>query len=50
MISPHKPELQVPSDDEDEEFHPTNPPREIEVEELPVEEVVLQRHTLMPGG
>ena len=49
MISPHKPEPEV-SSDEEEEFHPTNPPQGIEVEESPVEEVALHTRTLMPGG
>jgi hypothetical protein len=38
LISPQEPEPAVPSDEEEEEFHPTNPPRGIEVEESPIED------------
>ena len=38
MISPRDPQPEVPSDDDEEEFHLTNPPRGIEVEESPVED------------
>ena len=38
LISPREPKLEVPSDEEEKEFHPANPPRGIEVEESPVEE------------
>jgi hypothetical protein len=50
MISPRDPKPEVPSDKEEEEFHPTNLPREIEVEESPVEKTVLRTKTPMLGG
>ena len=50
MISPRDPKPEVPSDEEEEEFHQTNPPRGIEVEESPIEETTPRTKTLMPGG
>ena len=50
LISPREPKPEVPSDEEEEEFHPANPPRGIKVEESPVEETALRTKTLMPGG
>ena len=50
LVSPREPQLEVPSDEEEEEFHPANPPQGIEVEELPVEETALHTETPMPGG
>ena len=50
LISPRDPKPEVPSDDEEEEFHPTNPPRGIKVEESPVEETTPRTKTPMPGG
>ena len=50
LISPREPKPEVPSDEEEEEFHPANPPRGIEVEESPVEEVAPRTKTPMPGG
>jgi hypothetical protein len=50
LISPRNPQLEVPSDEEEEEFHPTNPPRGIEVEESPVEETTPRTKTPMLGG
>ena len=50
LISPRDPQPEVSSNEEEEEFHPTNPPRGIEVEELPMEETVPRIKTLMPGG
>ena len=51
LVSPRDLQPAVPSnEEEEEEFHPTNPPRGIEVEESPVEETALQTKTPMPGG
>ena len=50
LISPRDPKPEVPSDEEEEEFHPANPPRGIEVEESPVEETTPRTKTLMPRG
>ena len=50
LISPRDPKPEVPSDEEEEEFHPANPPRGIEVEESPVEETAPQTKMPMPGG
>ena len=50
LISPREPKPEVPSDDEEEEFHPANPPRGIKVEESPVEETTPRTKTPMPGG
>ena len=49
MILPRDLQPEVPSDKEEEEFHSTNPPRGIEVEESPVEEIMLHTCTPMPG-
>ena len=50
LISPRDPKPEVPSDEEEEEFHPANPPQGIEVEESPIEETAPRTKTPMPGG
>jgi hypothetical protein len=50
LVSPRDPQPEVPSDKEEEEYHPANPPWGIEVKESPIEEIALCTKTLMPGG